>query len=89
MDSTDKVIEELRALNAKQSAQLERQSAQIEKLTVRIGQLELQLAKATKDSTTSSKPPSSDIAKPKPEQRPGHTRTRNRPPMAEYEYDYQ
>lgn len=64
MDSKDNVIEELRALTAKQAAQ-------IEKLTARIDQLELQLAKAKKDSTTSSKPPSSDIAKPKPKQRPG------------------
>ena len=64
MDRRDKVIEELRAVIAKQSAQ-------IEKLTARIGELELQLAKAKKDSTTSSKPPSSDIAKPKPKQRPG------------------
>jgi hypothetical protein len=48
---------------AKQSAYIERQAAQIEKLTVRIGELELQFAKAKKDSTTSSKPPSSDIAK--------------------------
>ncbi|MCC7335152.1 MAG: hypothetical protein IT422_08645 [Pirellulaceae bacterium] len=69
--SSDNVIEELRALTAKQSAQIETQSAQIEKLTARIGELELQLAKAKKDSTTSSKPPSSDIAKPKPKQRPG------------------
>ena len=47
MDSRDKVIEELRALVAKQAAQ-------IEKLTSRISELELQLAKAKKDSTTSS-----------------------------------
>ena len=33
--------------------------------------MELQLAKALKDSSTSSKPPSSDIAKPKPKKRPG------------------
>ena len=71
MDSKDKVIKELRETIAKQAAQLERQAAQIEKLLARIGELELQLAKAKKDSTTSSKPPSSDIAKPKPKQRPG------------------
>jgi hypothetical protein len=59
MDSRDKVIEELRALTAQQAAQ-------IEKLTARIGELELQLAKAKKDSTTSSKPPSSDILVEKP-----------------------
>ena len=71
MDSKDKMINELRETIAKQAAQLERQAAQIEKLLARIGELELQLAKAKKDSTTSSKPPSSDIAKPKPKHRPG------------------
>lgn len=71
MDSKDKIINELRETIAKQAAQLERQAAQIEKLMARISELELQLAKAKKDSTTSSKPPSSDIAKPKPKQRPG------------------
>jgi transposase len=69
MDSRDKVIEELRDLVA-------RQAAQIEKLTARIGELELQLAKAKKDSTTSSEPPSSDIAKPKSKQRPGRPKKR-------------
>ena len=59
MDSRDRFIDELRALIAEQSAQLEQQSA-------RIKELELELAKAKKDSTTSSKPPSSDITKPKP-----------------------
>ena len=71
MDSKDKIINELRETIAKQAAQLVRQAAQIEKLMARISELELQLAKAKKDSPTSSKPPSSDIAKPKPEQRPG------------------
>jgi hypothetical protein len=69
MDSRDTVIEVLRDLVAKQAAQ-------IEKLTARIGELELQLAKAKKDSTTSSKPPSSDIAKPKPKQPPGRPKKR-------------
>ena len=64
MDSRDKIIEELRALVAKQAAQLEQQAK-------RITELELALAKAQKDSTTSSKPPSSDIAKPKPKKKPG------------------
>ncbi len=58
MDSRDRIIDELRALIAEQSAQLEQQSA-------RIKELELELAKAKKDSTTSSKPPSSDITKAK------------------------
>lgn len=64
MDRRDALIDELRALVAKQAAQLERQAA-------RIAELELKLAKALKDSSTSSKPPSSDIAKPKPEKKPG------------------
>ena len=50
----DREIEELRALVAA--------------LTKRVAELELALAKAKKDSSTSSKPPSSDIAKPKPKQ---------------------
>lgn len=58
MDSRDKIIEDLRKLIATQSVQLEKQAA-------RIKALELEVAKAKKDSTTSSKPPSSDIAKPK------------------------
>lgn len=64
MDNRDELINELRTLVAKQAAQLEKQAA-------RIAELELQLAKALKDSSTSSKPPSSDIAKPKPKKRPG------------------
>lgn len=58
MDSRDKIIEELRDFIAEQAAVIER-------LTARVAELELQLAKANKDSSTSSKPPSSDIAKPK------------------------
>ena len=57
MDSKDKQIEELKALVAK--------------LTERVAELELELAKAKKDSSTSSKPPSSDITKPKPKKKPG------------------
>jgi uncharacterized protein DUF6444 len=52
MDGRDRIIDELHALIAKQAA--------------RIAELELALAKAKKDSSISSKPPSSDIAKPKP-----------------------
>jgi hypothetical protein len=57
MDSKDKQIEELKALVAA--------------LTKRVAELELELAKTKKDSSTSSKPPSSDITKPKPKKRPG------------------
>ena len=55
MDGKDRQIEELKALVAA--------------LTERIAELELELAKARKDSSTSSKPPSSDITKPKPKQK--------------------
>ena len=64
MDSRDQLIDELRQLVAEQAAQLEQQAA-------RIAELELELAKAKKDSSTSSKPPSSDITKPKPKKKPG------------------
>lgn len=55
MDSRDQQIEELKALVAK--------------LTKRVAELELALAKAKKDSSTSSKPPSSDITKPQAKQK--------------------
>jgi DNA-binding protein H-NS len=51
MDSKDKQIEQLKSLVAK--------------LTNRVEELELELAKAIKDSSTSSKLPSSDITQPK------------------------
>ena len=58
MDSKDREIAELRALVAA--------------LTKRVAELELELAKAKKDSSTSSKPPSSDLVKPKPKnKKPG------------------
>jgi hypothetical protein len=41
------------------------QAAQLKAQAARIAQLELELAKAKKDSSTSSKPPSSDIVNPK------------------------
>ncbi len=50
MASKDDIIADLRRL--------------VEKLTKRIEELELQLAKAKKDSSNSSKSPSSDIVKP-------------------------
>ena len=64
MDKRDGIIEELRALVAKLTAQLEAQSK-------RIAELELALAKAQKNSSTSSKPASSDIVDPKPKKNPG------------------
>lgn len=58
MDAKDRIIAELRELVSQQAAQLEEQAA-------RIAELELALIKAKKDSSTSSKPPSSDITNPK------------------------
>ena len=57
MDSRDRIIDELREVIVKQAAQ-------IEQLKARIAEWELALAKAQKDSSASSKPPSSDIVKP-------------------------
>jgi hypothetical protein len=56
MDSKDAIIEKLRKQVAKLTALVEKQAA-------RIAELELALAKATKNSSTSSKPPSSDLTK--------------------------
>ena len=67
MDARDKTIEDLQKLVA-------RQSRQIAKLMARVAELELALAKATKDSSTSSKPPSSDITKPKTSKKARATR---------------
>ena len=72
MDGKAEVIEELRALIAEQAAKLEEQAAQLEEQAARIAELELALAKAQKNSSTSSKPPSSDLMNPPPKrQRPG------------------
>ncbi len=57
MCKKDRIIAELRELVAKLTGQLEVQAQ-------RITELELELAKARKDSSTSSKSPSSDIVKP-------------------------
>ena len=61
MDSKDRQIEELKAL--------------VSALTKRVAELELALAKATKDSSTSSKSPSSDLVKPKPKKGPGRPKS--------------
>ena len=57
MMSKDDIIEDLRRTVADQAKQ-------IAELMARVAELELQLAKATKDSSNSSKSPSSDIVKP-------------------------
>jgi transposase len=65
VDRKAEVIAELRALIAQQATQLAAQAA-------RIAELELALAKANKNSATSSKPPSSDLTNPPPKHpRPG------------------
>jgi len=70
MDGRDRIIDELREIVVKQAAQ-------IEQLEARVAELELALAKAQKDSSTSSKPPSSDIVKPKLKQKkPGKRKKR-------------
>jgi len=61
MDGKDQVIAELRQLVADLRKQIQRQDN-------RIAELELQLAKALKNSSNSSKSPSSDIVKPPPKQ---------------------
>jgi transposase len=72
MNGSERIIEELRALVAEQAARLEEQAARLEEQAARIAELELALAKAKKDSSTSSKPPSSDLVKPKPKnKKPG------------------
>ena len=73
--------------------------ATIHKLQARIEELEAELAKARKNSETSSKPPSSDMVKPKPKNKkpgrpkkrkqggqPGHPR-HERKPFEECEID--
>jgi transposase len=57
-------LEVLQAQLETQQARLETQQAQLETLKTALAQLQAQLAAARKDSSTSSKPPSSDIVKP-------------------------
>jgi hypothetical protein len=80
MDGRDKIIEELRALVAEQAAKLEDQAAKLKEQAARIAELELQLAKALKNSSTSSKPPSSDVVNPKKKAKgtPGRRKKRTR-----------
>jgi transposase len=63
MDSKDAIITELRRVVAGLEEQIRSQAE-------RIADLELELAKAKKDSSTSSKPPSSDIVKPSAKKKP-------------------
>ena len=56
--------ERLQEQLAAQAAQLEAQQVQLDAFAERMTKLEAQLAAARKDSSTSSKPPSSDIVKP-------------------------
>src|SRR3954452_17436299 len=60
-------------------AQLQRLQAEIASLRASLVQLQEQLARARKDSSTSSKPPSSDLVKPAtPPPADGQTKRRNR-----------
>jgi hypothetical protein len=54
--------------------QIEDLKAQVTALLKRVARLELSLAKAQKDSSTSSKPPSSDIATAPQKKKPGSLR---------------
>ncbi len=79
MDRRDKVIEELNEVIRQLRQTIAEQAALLKAQAERIAQLELALAKAQKDSTTSSKPPSSDITKPKAKQaRPGRAKKRSK-----------
>ncbi len=71
MDAKDRKIERLERLVAQQAAT-------IEKLVQRVDELERKLAKARKDSSNSSKPPSSDIVK-KPKGKGGGRRGKRKP----------
>ena len=64
MERKEEVIAELRVLIAQQAAQLTAQAGQLAAQAARIAELELALAKANKNSATSSKPPSSDLTNP-------------------------
>jgi transposase len=78
----------------KECAGCERLQKQVDALQAEMAQLREQLARARKDSSTSSKPPSSDIVKPKPAQaddqakrsiggQPGHPKHDRQPFPAE------
>jgi transposase len=58
--------EGMKTANRPACASCQRLQAQVDTLQAEIAQLQEQLAAARKDSSTSSKPPSSDIVKPKP-----------------------
>jgi len=70
-------------------------------LQARVEQLEAQIARMRKDSSNSSKPPSSDVVKPKPKKRrgkrkrggqkghPRHTRTPFTPDQVDRSWDYE
>lgn len=79
MDAKDRKIARLERLVAEQAAT-------IEKMAQRIEQLERQLSKWKKNSSTSSKPPSSDLVKPKkPKGRRGKRKPGGQPGHAKHE----
>jgi transposase len=68
--------EKLQELVKKQTKIIKRQEARIAGLEAQIVELRATIARLQKDSRNSSKPPSSDIVKPKPE---AHKNNRGKP----------
>lgn len=64
MPSTDELIAELQLTIDRQTKTIDRLEKRVLQIEQRNAELEAQVAKARKDSSTSSKPPSSDIVKP-------------------------
>ena len=65
------IVRRLEARNAELEKRIDQQEKHLEQQVQRIGELERELAKARKNSSTSSKPPSSDIVKPPRPSPPG------------------
>jgi hypothetical protein len=78
MDGKDALIADLQRTVEQQAETIRQQAETIARLERRIAELELELARARKDSSTSSKPPSSDIVKPPAEKRPGRKRKKRK-----------
>ncbi len=65
------IVRRLEARNAELEKRIDQQEKHLEQQVQRIGELERELAKTRKNSSTSSKPPSSDIVKPPRPSPPG------------------
>ena len=80
MLSKDAIIADLQRLVKKQAKQIDAQAEQITSLAEQLDQVKLQLAKANKNSSNSSKSPSSDIigsSKKKGKRKPGRPKKRS------------